>query len=368
MKLNVRWKGEALLKYRHKSHSYFYETTLFLVFLGPYPQHMEVPRLGVESELQLPAYPTGTAMPDLSRICDLHHSSRQRRILNPLRGARDQSHILMDTSQVLTAEPRWELLKQLLYFNFIFTKRQRIGRGKAGIMVVTPREWRKRPWSTITGQTALPLPSLSTVMHKKRSKHEPKASVNKASQCGESGDLSSPRAQGGRRSSQSIEALALDGLGPFFWKAWAALSWACTDHGDDTGENPYGPRGRTADWVGVRGAWAAEDQTQSQPRRQILSGWMGRHLNGNGLRETDPPGNDGLKKNRHLGDRAQTGASPGDWGRDEVVGAGLGNGLSGELARGAGGHAPAEAKGGAEGRPGAVCPISRQLFPSRGHP
>ena len=35
-------------------------------------QHMEVPRLGVESELQLPASTTATATPDLSRICDLH--------------------------------------------------------------------------------------------------------------------------------------------------------------------------------------------------------------------------------------------------------------------------------------------------------
>ena len=32
--------------------------------LGPHPQHMEVPRLGVESELQLPAYTIATAMPD----------------------------------------------------------------------------------------------------------------------------------------------------------------------------------------------------------------------------------------------------------------------------------------------------------------
>ena len=37
---------------------------------------------GVEMELQLPA--TATATPDLSRICDLHHSSQQPRILNPL--------------------------------------------------------------------------------------------------------------------------------------------------------------------------------------------------------------------------------------------------------------------------------------------
>ena len=38
----------------------------FLAFLlgGAYSQHMEVPRLGVESELQLMAYTTATAMPD----------------------------------------------------------------------------------------------------------------------------------------------------------------------------------------------------------------------------------------------------------------------------------------------------------------
>ena len=39
-------------------------------------------------------------MQDLSHVCDLHHSSRQRQILNPLSEARDQTRILMDTSQV----------------------------------------------------------------------------------------------------------------------------------------------------------------------------------------------------------------------------------------------------------------------------
>ena len=47
----------------------------FLCFLGPQPQHMEVPRLGVKLELQLPAYTTATAISDLSRVCDLRHSS-----------------------------------------------------------------------------------------------------------------------------------------------------------------------------------------------------------------------------------------------------------------------------------------------------
>ena len=45
-------------------------------------------------------YTTATAMPDPSRVCHLHHSSWQCRILNPLRKARDQNCVLMDTSQV----------------------------------------------------------------------------------------------------------------------------------------------------------------------------------------------------------------------------------------------------------------------------
>jgi len=63
---------------------------------------MEVPRLGVESELQLqlPAYTTATATPDLSRMRNLHHSSRQCQLLNPLSKGRDQIQVLMDTSQV----------------------------------------------------------------------------------------------------------------------------------------------------------------------------------------------------------------------------------------------------------------------------
>ena len=35
---------------------------LFVCFLGPHPQHMKVPRLGVEWELQLLAYTTATAI------------------------------------------------------------------------------------------------------------------------------------------------------------------------------------------------------------------------------------------------------------------------------------------------------------------
>ena len=68
---------------------------LSFVFLGLHLQHLVVPRLGVLSELQLPAYTTATAMWDPRHICDLHHSSRQCRILNPLSEARDGTRNLM---------------------------------------------------------------------------------------------------------------------------------------------------------------------------------------------------------------------------------------------------------------------------------
>ena len=62
-------------------------------------QHMGVPRLRVKLELQLPA--TATATQDLSHFCDLHCSSWQRWIPNPLREARDRTCILIDTGWVL---------------------------------------------------------------------------------------------------------------------------------------------------------------------------------------------------------------------------------------------------------------------------
>ena len=40
-------------------------------FLGLHPLHMEVPRLGVELELELPAYAIATTMPDPSWVCGL---------------------------------------------------------------------------------------------------------------------------------------------------------------------------------------------------------------------------------------------------------------------------------------------------------
>mgnify|MGYP007071235751 CR=1 FL=1 len=62
---------------------------------------MEVPRLGVESELQLLACTTATARQDLSCICDLHHSCGSSETFDPLSKTRDRTHILTDISQVL---------------------------------------------------------------------------------------------------------------------------------------------------------------------------------------------------------------------------------------------------------------------------
>ena len=47
----------------------YYQVRFFFSF-----GHMEVPMLGVESELQLPAYATATASPSL--VCDLHGKAR----------------------------------------------------------------------------------------------------------------------------------------------------------------------------------------------------------------------------------------------------------------------------------------------------
>ena len=71
---------------------------------------------------------TATAMLwDLSHVCDLHHSSRQHWILNPLSKAKNQTQVLVDTSQIrfVTALSRQELhisallLKSILKYRYV---------------------------------------------------------------------------------------------------------------------------------------------------------------------------------------------------------------------------------------------------------
>ena len=74
--------------------------SFFLSFYGHTTWHMEVHRLGVKAELELPAYTIAAVTCDLSCISNLYCSSGQRLILNPLSEARDQTYILKDTGQI----------------------------------------------------------------------------------------------------------------------------------------------------------------------------------------------------------------------------------------------------------------------------
>ena len=88
-------------------HTFVYTHTPLFIFIYlsiflfmAHLRHMEIPRLGVKSEMQLPAYTIATVTLDPSHFFDLHGSSWQCRILNPLREARDQTRTLMDASQI----------------------------------------------------------------------------------------------------------------------------------------------------------------------------------------------------------------------------------------------------------------------------
>ena len=102
----------------------FTTLSLSFCFLGLHPRHREGPRLGVKLELQPPAYTTATAMQDPSHVCDLHHSSWQCRIPDPLSEPRDKSCILMDTSRIhfhCTTQELWLLLHLILWLWFLLT-------------------------------------------------------------------------------------------------------------------------------------------------------------------------------------------------------------------------------------------------------
>ena len=105
----------------------------YYYFLGPHPWHMEVPRLGVWSELQLPACVTAIAMPDSSHICDLHQSSWQSQILNPLSKARDRTSTSWFLVRFISTVP-WRQFQGTFFLtvpfilndtqNFLFLKNQ----------------------------------------------------------------------------------------------------------------------------------------------------------------------------------------------------------------------------------------------------
>ena len=71
----------------------------FLCFLfTATPWQTEALKLVVKTEPAAASLPIGTAMPDSRHICNINHSSQQRRILNPLNEDRDQTPILTETT------------------------------------------------------------------------------------------------------------------------------------------------------------------------------------------------------------------------------------------------------------------------------
>ena len=86
------------MRSRHTTDPFFF--FVGVAFQGCTCGILEIPRLGVKSELQLLVYTPATATRDLSLVCNLHHSSWQHWILNPLSETRDGTCILVDTSWV----------------------------------------------------------------------------------------------------------------------------------------------------------------------------------------------------------------------------------------------------------------------------
>ena len=84
---------------------------------------MEVPRLGVQSELQLWAYTTAVALPDSSMYATYTTAHGNAGSFNPLSKARDWTHILMDTGQILNPlSHNRNSQDKILYLQVIETK------------------------------------------------------------------------------------------------------------------------------------------------------------------------------------------------------------------------------------------------------
>ena len=92
----------------------------FWFILGLHLRHMEVPRLGVESELHLRAYARATATQDPSHVCSLHHSSQQCWILNQLSGPEIEPASSWILAGFVSTAPQWEHPAPHLLSPFLF--------------------------------------------------------------------------------------------------------------------------------------------------------------------------------------------------------------------------------------------------------
>ena len=109
-KINIWWQNLRSIFIKICSNLWM---SLFFFFLGLHPWHMEVPRLGIESELQLSAYTTATATPDplthwvgpgIRPACFMDTS----RVLNPLSHSGNSS---MDVTLKMKGKIMTDLVK-----------------------------------------------------------------------------------------------------------------------------------------------------------------------------------------------------------------------------------------------------------------
>ena len=89
-------------------------------FLGLHPRHMQISRLGVESELQLLAYATATATQHLSWVCDLTTTHGNARSLTHWvrPGIEAASSWLL--VRLVSAVPQWESIASFNWGFFFF--------------------------------------------------------------------------------------------------------------------------------------------------------------------------------------------------------------------------------------------------------
>ena len=95
--------------YLNSSVFYFTLLLLFFIFFMAVPMAYGSSQARAQIRVAAEACAIATATLDQTHICDLYHSLRKSWILSPLRKARDQTHILIDTSLVCNSEPQWEL-------------------------------------------------------------------------------------------------------------------------------------------------------------------------------------------------------------------------------------------------------------------
>ena len=122
---------------------FFFCFFVFVIFFWLHLWHMGGSRLGGKLVLWLPAFTIATATPDLSYVCNLHHRSRQCRILNLVSKARNQTYVLMDTSQIryhwaTTVTPFSVLFNKPVTFRFLFSHFLRWGNWGSKCLVTFP--------------------------------------------------------------------------------------------------------------------------------------------------------------------------------------------------------------------------------------